>query len=38
MKRFLVFAVLMGALGYLLADVGVQTIGAHHARIAEAGI
>jgi len=28
----------MGALGYLLADAGTQTISAHHARIAEAGI
>lgn len=38
MKRFLVFAVLLGAIGYTMADAGTQTIGAHHARIAEAGV
>lgn len=38
MKRFLVFAVLLGAIGYNLADVGTQTLGAHHVRMIEAGV
>jgi len=38
MKRFLVFAVILGALGYNLADAGTQTIGAHKVRLAEAGV
>jgi len=38
MKRFLVFTVILGAIGYMLAGAGTQTIRAHHARIAEAGI
>ena len=38
MKRFLVFAVILGAIGYNLVDAGTQTIGAHHARLIEAGV
>lgn len=38
MKRFFVFAVFLGAIGYNLADAGTQTIGAHHARMIEAGV
>ena len=38
MKIFLCFAVILGALGYNLADVGPQTMGAHHVRMMEAGV